>query len=238
MSSISIIGPGNMARILATRALAGGNTVEITGRDAAKAAALASELGGGATAGTTGSAPAGDIVVPSPCRTPPPYRSLVSTGTRWPARSSSISATSSIRPGPAWTPWTVSPGREQIAQVARAGAHVVKAFNTLFGVVLAADKAGGSPLDVFIAGDDAAGQGARVGVHRKPRYAPTGCRRPEDGALAGRSRPADGRPPVSVKPSTTTTSGSASTHSAEREGTALDAATPPAFLRCSAPLHP
>ena len=42
MSSISIIGAGTMARILAARALAGGNTVEVIGRDAAKAAALAS----------------------------------------------------------------------------------------------------------------------------------------------------------------------------------------------------
>jgi 3-hydroxyisobutyrate dehydrogenase-like beta-hydroxyacid dehydrogenase len=40
MSSISIIGAGTMARILGTRALAGGNTVEVIGRDAAKAAAL------------------------------------------------------------------------------------------------------------------------------------------------------------------------------------------------------
>ena len=48
-----------------------------------------------------------------------------------------------------------SSAAQQTAQAATAGAHVVKAFNTLFGEVLAADKAGGRPLDVFIAGDDA-----------------------------------------------------------------------------------
>ena len=37
MSSISIIGLGNMASALADRALAGGDAVEITGRDPAKA---------------------------------------------------------------------------------------------------------------------------------------------------------------------------------------------------------
>lgn len=37
MSSISIIGLGNMARALAARALAGGDAVEIIGRDPAKA---------------------------------------------------------------------------------------------------------------------------------------------------------------------------------------------------------
>lgn len=41
MSSISIIGLGNMAGALADRALAGGNAVEIIGRDPAKAKELA-----------------------------------------------------------------------------------------------------------------------------------------------------------------------------------------------------
>ena len=50
MSTITIIGTGNMARGIATRALAAGRTVEILGRDEAKAQALAAELDG---AGTT-----------------------------------------------------------------------------------------------------------------------------------------------------------------------------------------
>jgi predicted dinucleotide-binding enzyme len=62
MSSISIIGLGNIAKALADRALAGGNAVEIIGRDRAKANELAAALGG-ATVGTAGAAPAGDIVV-------------------------------------------------------------------------------------------------------------------------------------------------------------------------------
>src|SRR6202034_313859 len=63
MISISIIGSGNMASAIGALALKGGNAVEIVGRDAAKAAALASALGDGATAGTWGTAPAGDIVI-------------------------------------------------------------------------------------------------------------------------------------------------------------------------------
>src|SRR3954449_8596770 len=62
MSSISVIGVGNMAGTLARRALAGGNSVEIIGRDQAKAKELAATLDG-ATVGTAGTAPAGDIVV-------------------------------------------------------------------------------------------------------------------------------------------------------------------------------
>ena len=40
---------------------------------------------------------------------------------------------------------------QQIAAAAPQDAHVVKAFNTIFGGVIAADK----PLDVFFAGDSA-----------------------------------------------------------------------------------
>ena len=42
-------------------------------------------------------------------------------------------------------------GAQQIAKAAPASAHVVKAFNTVFGHLLAQ----GRPLDVLIAGDDA-----------------------------------------------------------------------------------
>src|ERR1700735_5381532 len=63
MSSISIIGTGNMARTIGALAVAGGNTVEIMGRDQSKAADLAKALGGGATTGKWGAVPAGDIVI-------------------------------------------------------------------------------------------------------------------------------------------------------------------------------
>ena len=45
MTSISILGSGNMARGIGTRALAGGNDVQILDREPAKAGALAEELG-------------------------------------------------------------------------------------------------------------------------------------------------------------------------------------------------
>ncbi|MFI5698349.1 NADPH-dependent F420 reductase [Kribbella sp. NPDC051586] len=63
MSSISIIGAGNMASTIGTLAIKSGNTVEVIGRDTARSAALAKSLGGGATSGTFGAAPAGDIVI-------------------------------------------------------------------------------------------------------------------------------------------------------------------------------
>ena len=46
-----------------------------------------------------------------------------------------------------------SSGAQEIAKAAAAGAHVVKAFNTVFANALSAAE--GRSLDVFIAGDDA-----------------------------------------------------------------------------------
>ena len=63
MSNITLIGTGNMARAIGTLAVAGGNTVEVMGRDQSKADDLAKALGGGATTGKWGAVPAGDIVI-------------------------------------------------------------------------------------------------------------------------------------------------------------------------------
>ena len=63
MSSITFIGTGNMARTIGTLAVAGGNTVEVIGRDQSKTDDLAKALGGGTTTGTWGAVPAGDIVI-------------------------------------------------------------------------------------------------------------------------------------------------------------------------------
>ena len=52
MSSISIIGSGNMASAIGGLAVKAGNAVEIIGRDKVKTEALAGALGNGATAGT------------------------------------------------------------------------------------------------------------------------------------------------------------------------------------------
>jgi predicted dinucleotide-binding enzyme len=153
MSSISIIGLGNMASALAARALAGGNAVEIIGRDPAKAKELAAALGG-ATAGTAGTAPAGDIVILAV-----PYASAAKAVSEYGDALRGkviIDITNPVTPELTGlvTP-EGSSGAQEIAKAAPAGAHVVKAFNTVFSHVLAATPAEGRPLDVFIAGDDA-----------------------------------------------------------------------------------
>ena len=153
MSSISIIGLGNMASALADRALAGGNAVEIIGRDPAKANELAAALDG-ATVGAAGTAPAGDIVVLAV-----PYASAAAVVTKYGDALDGkviVDITNPIAPdSKGFVTPDGSSGAQEIAKAAPAGTHVVKAFNTLFANVLAAGSAEGRPLDVFIAGDDA-----------------------------------------------------------------------------------
>jgi predicted dinucleotide-binding enzyme len=153
MSSISIIGVGSMASALAGRALTGGNTVEIIGRDPAKTKALAAALGG-ATVGAVGTAPAGDIVIVAV-----PYASAAAVVSEYGDALRGkviVDITNPITPDSTGflTP-EGSSGAQEIAKAAPAGAHVVKAFNTLPCDVLAASSIEGRPVDVFIAGDDA-----------------------------------------------------------------------------------
>ena len=161
MSSVSIIGTGNMASALADRALAGGNAVEIIGRDPAKAKELADALGG-ATVGTAGTAPAEDIVVLAV-----PYASAAAVIGEYGDALDGKVIVDMTNPITLDFKGFVTPegssGAQEIAKAAPAGAHVVKAFNTLPSDVLAAGSAEGRPLDVFIAGDDAQAK-ARVSV--------------------------------------------------------------------------
>jgi predicted dinucleotide-binding enzyme len=62
MTTISIIGSGNMANAIGTRAAQHGHTIELMSRDPAQAQALAYQIGHGATVGTFGARPTGDIV--------------------------------------------------------------------------------------------------------------------------------------------------------------------------------
>jgi len=148
MSSITIIGTGNMARTIGTRAVAGGNTVEVMGRDQAKADDLAKALGG-ATAGKWGAVPAGDIVITALL-----YDGVVPVVVEYGDALAGKVIVDISNPfnatfdGLAHSEETSI--AQEVAKVAPAGASVVKAFNTIFRSVL--EK--GRP-NVFIAGDSA-----------------------------------------------------------------------------------
>ncbi|BBX85428.1 NADPH-dependent F420 reductase [Mycolicibacterium aubagnense] len=149
MSSISIIGTGNMARTIATLAVAGGNTVEIIGRDQSKAADLAKDLGGSTTTGDFGAVPAGDIVIVALG-----YANVVPVVAQYGDALADKVIVDICNPVNSTADGLAIPGGTSMAQnvaaQAPAGASVVKAFNTTFGAVLAK----GHSMDVLIAGDD------------------------------------------------------------------------------------
>ena len=156
MSNISIIGTGNMARTIGTLAVAGGNTVEVIGRDQSKAADLAKTLGGSTTTGEFGAVPTGDIVIVALL-----YANVVPVVAQYGNAVAGKVIVDISNPFNATADGLAIPDdtsiAQEVAKAAPASASVVKAFNTIFGVVLAQ----GRPLDVFIAGDDAR---AKAGV--------------------------------------------------------------------------
>ena len=154
MSTISIIGAGGMAAAIGGLASKAGHTVEGMSRDAAKARALAEQVGAGATTGTFGAAPAGDMVILAV-----PYSAVLDVVKQYGEELAgkvlvditnpvASDHTSFLTPGDSF-------GAQEIAKAAPANADIVKAFNTQFSHVLAAGPVEGHPLDVFIAGDDA-----------------------------------------------------------------------------------
>jgi predicted dinucleotide-binding enzyme len=150
MSTISIIGSGGMATAISGRIAKAGHSVEALSRDPAKARALADKLAAGATTGTYGAAPAGDIVILAV-----PYTSAAAVVAEYGDALDGkviIDITNPVAPdlSSLVTPHGSS-GAQEIAKGVPAGAHVVKAFNTIFGHVLAK----GGRLDAFIAADDA-----------------------------------------------------------------------------------
>jgi 8-hydroxy-5-deazaflavin:NADPH oxidoreductase len=156
MSNISIIGTGNMASAIGALAVAGGNTVEVIGRDQSKAADLAKALGGSTTTGEFGAAPAGDIVIVALG-----YANVVPVVAQYGDALAGKVIVDICNPVNSAADGLAIPDGTSIAQdvagAAPASASVVKAFNTTFGAVLAK----GQPLDVFIAGDD---ERAKAGV--------------------------------------------------------------------------
>ncbi|TCL02810.1 NADPH-dependent F420 reductase [Sodalis ligni] len=149
ISTISIIGAGGMATAIADRSVKAGHVVEVIGRDQSKAQAFADKLGAGATTGTYGAVPKGDIVILAV-----PYGSAASVVADFGAALGGKVIIDIANPIAPDLSGLVSPngssGAQETAKGLPAGAHVVKAFNTLFGPVLAK----GGRLDAFIAGDD------------------------------------------------------------------------------------
>jgi predicted dinucleotide-binding enzyme len=148
MTTISIIGSGNMAAAIGTRAATHGHTVELLSRNTAKAQALADDIGRGATVGTFGARPAGDLVFVAVL-----YSGVVDAVAQYGDALAGKILVDISNPFNADASGlvTTSSAAQEIAAAVPESAHVVKALNTIFGHVLAK----GTPLDAFIAGESA-----------------------------------------------------------------------------------
>jgi 8-hydroxy-5-deazaflavin:NADPH oxidoreductase len=150
--NVTIIGTGNMARGIATRALAGGHSVTLLGREAGKADALAGELSADVRTGTVGDPVEGDVVVLAV-----PYGAvddvLGAAGGELDGKVV-VDITNPVDFA-SFSPLQLDAGSaaQEIAGKA-SGAKVAKAFNTTFAGTLVEGKVAGQPLDVLIAADD------------------------------------------------------------------------------------
>ncbi|RLV50720.1 NADP oxidoreductase [Nocardioides mangrovicus] len=154
MTTISIIGTGNMATAIGIRAARYGHTVEIIGRDRTKARAAVETIGDGAHVGTYGAEPNGDLV----------FLAVLHQGAVEAVRDHGdalagktlVDITNPFNDDGTGVVTTEGHSvTQQIAAAAPPSAHVLKAFNTTFRDVLAQ----ATPLDVLFAGHD---EGARA----------------------------------------------------------------------------
>jgi 8-hydroxy-5-deazaflavin:NADPH oxidoreductase len=148
---ITIIGTGNMARGIATRALAGGHSVTLLGTETEKADALARELSGDVRAGQVGDPLAGDVIVLAVW-----YAAVDDVLSRYGDQLDGkvlVDITNPIDVD-AFEPLELEAGSAAQEIAAKAPrAKVVKAFNTTFAGTLGEGRVAGQPLDVLIASD-------------------------------------------------------------------------------------
>lgn len=157
---VTIIGAGQMGRGIGTRAVAGGNDVEVIDTDAEAGRGLARELterrGGSAAALEPGATIGGEIVVLAL------YYPVIGDVVRQYADALRGRVVIDIAnpvdfdtmDGVVTPPDSSS--AEETAKLVPDGTPVVKAFNTTFGKTLVSGEVAGQHLDVLIAGDDAA----------------------------------------------------------------------------------
>jgi len=159
MAQITIIGAGNMGGAISGIATAGGNTVQLLARDAAKVA----EVNPAATAGVVGDPITGDIVILAL-----PYGAVADVLAAYSGQLDGKILVDLTNPVDFATfdALVVPAGGSAAAEIAKLvpGARVLKAFNTNFAATLAQGSVGGLPTAVLIAGDDADAKAALAGV--------------------------------------------------------------------------
>jgi len=188
MSNITIIGTGNMARTIGALAVAGGNTVEVIGRDQSKAAELAKALGGSATAGEFGAVPAGDIVIVALG-----YANVVPVVAQYADALADKVIVDICNPVNAAADGLATPDGTSSAQEVAKAAPASATRGEGLQHHLRCCPGQGPTARRLLRRRRRKGQGGRGGVHRQPQAAPTRRRRLDHGALPGRNGPGHDR---------------------------------------------
>ena len=157
--NITIIGPGNMGKAIATRALAGGHSVTLAGKTLESAQKAADEVrvsaqqGAEVSAATLENVQLGDVVVLALW-----YGTNIEVAKQLGEKLQRKTVVDIANPvNSTYDDLATAPGSssaEEVAKAAGADTKVVKAFNTTFASTLRGAEVAGQPLDVFIAGDD------------------------------------------------------------------------------------
>lgn len=157
--NITIIGPGNMGRAIATRALAGGHSVTFVGKTLKSAQKAAEDVrasagqGAEVTATTLDDVQPGDVIVLALW-----YGTNIEVAKQLREKLQGKTVVDIANPVNSTYDGLVtapdSSSAEDVARAAGSKTKVVKAFNTTYATTLRDGQVAGQPLDVFIAGDD------------------------------------------------------------------------------------
>lgn len=157
--NITIIGPGNMGRAIATRALSGGHSVTFVGKILESAQEAVEEVKSSAKQNAQISAASlenfepGDVVVLALW-----YGTNIEVVKQLREKLKGKTVVDIANPVNSTYDGLVtapdSSSAEDVAKAAGPKTKVVKAFNTTYASTLREGKVAGQPLDVFIAGDD------------------------------------------------------------------------------------
>ena len=156
---ITIIGPGNMGRAIATRAVTGGHSVTVVGKTLESAQKVADEVRASAKQGAEISATTlenvepGDVVVLALW-----YGTNIEVAKQLSEKLNGKTVVDIANPlNSTYDGLVTAPDSSSAEDVAKAvgpKTKVVKAFNTTYASTLLSGQVAGEPLDVFIAGDD------------------------------------------------------------------------------------
>ncbi|PUB23544.1 hypothetical protein C8K30_111142 [Promicromonospora sp. AC04] len=153
MSTVTVIGAGNLGSVVAGIAAKGGTGVQVLARDVEKAQAVAGPLGG--TSGAVGDAITGEIVVLAV-----PHPAVADVLATYPGALDGKVLVDVSNPVDFSTfdnlTVPADSSAAKLLQDAVPGANVLKAFNANFGATLGTGTAGPVQTAVLVAGDDAA----------------------------------------------------------------------------------